>query len=102
MKRIFVFAVLAGAFAVPVSMAQAQMGDAAAPQQTAPVNPAPSDAEGVQPAQRGALGGLASGAPSVGQTVPSGTGAAPQAGAQGPAAQGPAVGPPSAGPRGPS
>src|SRR5262245_9450532 len=98
MKRIFVFAVLAGAFAVPVSMAQAQMGDAAAPQQTAPVNPAPSDAEGVQPAQRGALGGLASGAPSVGQTVPSGTGAAPQGGvAQAPAGQAPVAGAPAAG-----
>ncbi len=93
MKRIFVFAVLAGALGVPAGMARAQMGDAAAPQQNiqAPsgdnplANAAPADGGVVQPAQpRGALGGLASGAPSVAQTAP-----APQDGAiQAPASGG--------------
>src|SRR5688572_15935562 len=79
MKRIFVFAVLAGAI-VPAGMVRAQ-GDAAAPQQNvqAPMgenplaNAAPADANVVQPTQpRGALGGLASSAPSVAQSAPSG------------------------------
>ena len=79
MKRIFVFAVLAGAI-VPAGMVRAQ-GDAAAPQQNvqAPMgenplaNAAPADAGVVQPSQpRGALGGLASSAPSVAQSAPSG------------------------------
>jgi hypothetical protein len=76
MKRILVFAVLAGAVAASAQMARAQggpMGGAGAPQQGAPQQnvQVPADANVVQPEQsRGALGGLASGAPSVAQNVP--------------------------------
>lgn len=99
MKRIFVFAVLAGAFAVPVSAARTMADDAVIPQQNVQpqsqnplANAAPADAEVVQPAQpRGAIGALASGAPGVAQNVQQGVAAAPQAGvAQGPAAGAPA------------
>ncbi len=68
MKRILVVAVLAGALAASASAARAQGGPmgGAAPQQNVP-----ADANVVQPeASRGALGGLASGAPSVAQNVP--------------------------------
>jgi hypothetical protein len=71
MKRILVVAVLAGAVAASAAAARAQgpMGDAA-PQQAAPQQTVPADANVVQPeASRGALGGLASGAPSVAQNV---------------------------------
>lgn len=72
MKRILVVAVLAGAVAASAAAARAQgpMGDAAAPQQAAPQQTVPPEANVVQPeASRGALGGLASGAPSVAQNV---------------------------------
>ncbi len=70
MKRILVFAVLAGALAASAATARAQggpMGGAQAPQQNGQV---PADANVVQPeASRGALGGLASGAPGVAENV---------------------------------
>jgi len=70
MKRILVLAVLAGAVAASAATARAQsgpMGGAPAPQQNVQV---PADANVVQPeASRGALGGLASGAPGVAQNV---------------------------------
>ena len=72
MKRILVIAVLAGAVAAAASAARAQGPDVAAPQNAQPQNvqPAPADTNVVQPeASRGALGGLASGAPGVAQNV---------------------------------
>jgi hypothetical protein len=70
MKRILVFAVLAGALAAAATTARAQggpMGGAQAPQQN---GQAPADTNVVQPeASRGALGGLASGAPGVAENV---------------------------------
>jgi len=70
MKRILVLAVLAGAVTASAATARAQggpMGGAPAPQQNAQV---PADANVVQPeSSRGALGGLASGAPGVAQNV---------------------------------
>jgi hypothetical protein len=107
MKRIFVFAVLATAFAVPVSMVQAQGGNVApqqnvqAPGQNPLANAAPNEADVVQSgAARGALGGLASGAPGISGNVQGGAAAAvaPQAGvAQGaPVAGAPAAGAPAA------
>jgi hypothetical protein len=83
MKRILVIAVLAGAVAASASAARAQgpggaapmqslQGQNAQPQNVQPQNiqPAPADTNVVQPeASRGALGGLASGAPGVAQNV---------------------------------
>jgi hypothetical protein len=74
MKRILVFAVLAGAITASAATARAQggpMGGTAAPQNVPGQNvQAPADANVVQPEQsRGALGGLASGAPGVAQNV---------------------------------
>ncbi len=72
MKRILVVAVLAGAVAAAASTARAQGGPmgGSVPQQGAPQQNVPADANVVQPeASRGALGGLASGAPTVGQNV---------------------------------
>ena len=73
MKRILVVAVLAGALAASASAARAQGGPmgGSVPQQGAPQQNVPADANVVQPeASRRALGGLASGAPSVAQNVP--------------------------------
>ena len=72
MKRILVIAVLAGAVASSATAARAQSPGCAAPQNVQPQNvqPAPADTNVVQPeASRGALGGLASGAPGVAQNV---------------------------------
>lgn len=102
MKRILVIAVLAGAVAASASAARAQGPGGAAPQNVQPQNvqpqnvqPSPADTNVVQPeASRGALGGLASGAPGVAQNVQQlGQGAqAPVVGENGAVAAAPAAG----------
>src|SRR5262245_43483668 len=70
MKRILVFAVLAGALAAAAATARAQGGPMGGAQPQQPSGQAPADTNVVQPeASRGALGGLASGAPGVADNV---------------------------------